>query len=304
MKPRLVVVGASGVIGSALMRVARAAGREVVGTAHSRRQDELIAYDMRQAPLRAAVPDLGGDDVVFLLAGYISAPWIFANPDAARQLNLEASRRVADEVLAVGARLVFMSTDAVFDGETGGYVETSPPRPLSLYGRLKVAMEDHVLAAKGEGIVTRTGWNVPWEKAAHCAVAQCYETLLTSGARMAGDNIISLSDVDDTARGLLALAGAEPPAHRIYHLVSAPGVGRAELAATIKATSRWGHAMGYDVVPFASLHYDEPRPTRAFLCSGRLASLGVAFAPPQEVTRRKVGLLDKWRAEEMKWGTG
>ena len=296
--PRLIVVGASGVIGSALMRAARAAGRQPMGTGLSRPGSSLVPFDMRRAALRTIVPDLGPGDVVYLLAGYISAPWIFANPEAARELNLDASRRLTDEAIAAGARLVFMSTDAVFDGVTGGYTETATPKPLNLYGRLKVAMEEHVLAAKGSGIVARTGWNVAWEKGAHCAVAQCYETLLKPGARMAHDNIISISDVDDTARGLLALGGPRPPEHRIYHLVSTPGVTRVDLAATVKAASHWGADMAYDTVAFASLPYTEPRPTRAFLSSDRLSSLGVVFAPPFEVIRRKVRLLDEWRAAE------
>ncbi len=297
--PRLIVLGASGVIGGALMRAARAAGRQAIGTGLSRSGTGLIPYDMRNAALRTVIPDLGRGDVVYLLAGYISAPWIFANPDAARALNLDASRRVVDEVLGAGARLVFMSTDAVFDGVTGGYTETATPHPLNLYGRLKVAMEEHVLAAGGYGIVARTGWNVAWDKGAHCAVAQCYETLLKPGARMAHDNVISISDVDDTARGLLALAGEASPAHRVYHLVSTPGVARVDLAATVKSTSRWGSVMAYDAVPFASLPYTEPRPVRAFLASERLASLGVSFAPPFEVIRRKVRVLDDWRVAEM-----
>ena len=196
------IVGASGLIGGALMRAARAAGRAVVGTALSRPRPGLVPFDMGKAALRAAVPDLGANDAVFLLAGYISPAWIFANPDAARALNLDASRRIADEAAAAGARLVFMSTDQVFDGATGGYVETAAPRPLNLYGRLKAEMERHVLALTG--IVARTGWNVGWEKSRHCAVAQCYDALLRPGARMAGDNIINLTDIEDTGKALLA----------------------------------------------------------------------------------------------------
>lgn len=294
--PRLIVVGGSGLIGGALRKVAAAAGRDVIGTGNSRAGAGLLQFDMRQAPLRSVVPDLGPNDVVYLLAAYIAPAWIFANPEAARELNLHASRRLADEALAAGARLVFMSTDLVFDGETGGYTETATPRPLNLYGRLKVEMEQHVLP-KG-GIVARTGWNVAWVKGVHCAVAQCYDALLKPGARMAGDNLISISDVEDTARGLLALARSGPLQHNIYHLVSSPGVGRADLAATIKATSRYGAAMAYQVIKFAELPYTEPRPVRSFLASERQAELGVSFAPPDPVIRKKVALLDTWRDAE------
>ena len=122
-----------------------------------------------------------------------------------------------------------MSTDQVFDGETGGYTETSTTGPLNLYGRLKAEMEGYVLATINS-IVARTGWNVGWQPDQHCAVSQCYETLLKPGARMAHDNFFNLTDVDDTARGLLALATSGSPTHRIYHLVSASETSRIELA--------------------------------------------------------------------------
>jgi dTDP-4-dehydrorhamnose reductase len=293
---RLVVVGASGVIGGALLRLAQAEGANAVGTAMTRLRPGLVPFDMSRAPLRSVVPDLGPGDVVYLLAGYISPGWIFANQAAARHLNLDCTRRVVDETAAAGARLVFMSTDQVFDGATGGYTEPSPTQPSNLYGQLKTEVERHVLATE-HGIVARTGWTVGWELGQHCAVVQCYDTLLKADARMAQDNLINVTDVVDIARGLLALAAAEPPGGRIYHLVNAPEISRADLAAAVKRDSRWGAAMEFERVLFASLAYSEPRPTRAFLRSDTRGALGLVFSPPENVIRRKVALIDRWRAE-------
>jgi dTDP-4-dehydrorhamnose reductase len=292
--PRLIIVGASGLIGSALMRAAAAASWPVMGTALTRPRDGLIHFDMAETALRSAVPDLRPSDVVILLAGYISPAWIFANPEAAHRLNLDCSKRLVDDVDSTGARLVFMSTDQVFDGETGGYDETSEPRPMNLYGRLKAAMEAHVLATPN-GIIARTGWNVGWGQGQHCPVVQCYEGLLRPNARMAFDNFFNITDVDDTARALFALA-TDTPVHRIYHLVSAPEVSRAELARWVAAASLWGAEMNFEAVPFSSIPYSEPRPTRAFLRSCRLATLGIDYIPPEQVVRRKVALIDEWRA--------
>jgi dTDP-4-dehydrorhamnose reductase len=293
---RLVIIGASGVIGGALQEAARSAGVGTIGTALTKTGNGLVPFDMRAAPVRSVVADLGPHDVVVLLAGYASPAWIFSNPDAAKHVNLDCSKRIVDEVDAAGARLVFMSTDQVFDGQTGGYVETSAPCPVNLYGRLKAAMEAHILDTE-KGIVVRTGWNVAWAQNRHCAVSQCYETLLKPNARMAGDNYFNVTDVEDTARGLLAIATSVSPAHRIYHLVSTPEIARVELARIVKETSVWGGAMDYEVVPFASIAYSEPRPTRAFLRSANANDLVRGFAPPADVIRRKVALLDRWRTE-------
>ena len=293
---RFIIVGASGVIGSALLHAARSATATVIGTALSRTRRDLVTFDMGTTPLRSIVSDLGRNDVVYLLAGYISPGWVYLNPEAARHLNVDCSKRLVEEVEAAGARLVFMSTDQVFDGETGGYVETSATHPLNLYGGLKAEMESHVLSASN-GIVARTGWNVGWHQGQHCAVSQCYETLLKPNARMAFDNFFNVTDVNDTARGLLALAAERLSPRRIYHLVSAPEISRADLARIIKATSLWGSAMSYATVPFASISYSEPRPTRAFLHSLSVADLGLQFAPSTGVICRKVAVLDRWRMQ-------
>ncbi len=294
-KRRIVVVGGSGQIGSALMVGARAAGCLAVGTSYSQKHDDLLQLDICEKPLRSVVPDLGGNDTVFLLAAAGRPTWVRANPIAAHLLNIEASFRLADEVFASGARLVFMSTDNVFNGIEGGYLETEVPDPLHLLGRQKVAMEQHILSATGIGIVTRTSFSVSWDQSAQCPVAQCYNTMLQPHAEIAIDNIIGISDVDDVASGLLRLASEASPQAKIYHLASSPPISRIELAETIRSESRLGAQMHFKPVDFASIlrRYSEPRPTRSFLLSDRAHQLGVSFRPPFEVIRQKTILLDQ-----------
>lgn len=299
IKPRLIIVGASGVIGSALLSAAVNAGRKVVATGNSRTAHMIWPLDIRTERLQSLVPDLSANDVVFLLAGYSAPGWIFDNPDEARALNFDASRRLADEAFAAGARVVFASTDQVFDGKRGGFLETDATHPLNLYGRLKAIMEECITAVPGLGFVARMGWTVPWDATSHCGVTQCYNALLSPNARMAYDNCINITDVDDVARGMLAMADNRPPLSPIYHLVGAPELSRVALADIIRGSSRFGAAMEYASIPFSSLPYTEPRPVRAFMRSARLEELGLAFSDARDVVRRKVALLDEWRASQI-----
>jgi len=63
-------------------------------------------------------------------------------PDLAQRVNVVATRHLSE--LAAEVPFVFFSTDLVFDGTKGNYVETDPPNPLSAYAETKVAAEDIV----------------------------------------------------------------------------------------------------------------------------------------------------------------
>jgi dTDP-4-dehydrorhamnose reductase len=80
------------------------------------------------------------------------------DPGLARQVNVEATDQLAELATASGARLLLLSTDHVFDGRQGSYVETDQVSPLTVYGETKVAAEQAVLA-HGRHLVLRTSLN-------------------------------------------------------------------------------------------------------------------------------------------------
>jgi dTDP-4-dehydrorhamnose reductase len=86
------------------------------------------------------------------------------HPTAARSINLEGSARVAARAAGLGAKLVFISTDLVFDGEAGNYSEADEASPLSLYGQTKLEAEKVAADVPG-GATLRTsliyGWGSP-----------------------------------------------------------------------------------------------------------------------------------------------
>lgn len=291
---RLIIVGASGLIGREFFALAQRQGWEVIGTYCGRPHPDLTRFDLRSEPLSSVVPDLNANDVVCLLAAYSNPSWIFSHPEEAARLNLTATKGVIAEVHQVGGRLVFISSVEVFDGETGGYDESAPPKPLNLYGRMKHEIEGYLTDLGGRHTIVRTGWNVGWEGEHRCVVALTYETLLRPDARMAQDNTFSLIDVRDTAQGLLRLCDEE--GLPICHLASAPPVRRLELAALIKATSRFGEEMAYEAVPFSAIPYSEPR-GRSNHLDNRLARerLGLTFREPEAIIREKVAWLDQRR---------
>jgi dTDP-4-dehydrorhamnose reductase len=287
---RLIIIGASGVIGGALYDAAIKADIPVVGTSHTHPAPHLRPFDMKNHLLRDVVMDLSKNDVVFLLAGYSSPSWVHAHKIYARKINHNCTMAVMEQAAKVGARIVFMSSDQVFDGETGGYTESSPTWPKNFYGLLKEEVETDSKSFPNI-VIARTGWNVPWQIGQHCPVAQCYDALLRQNPVMAQKNVFNINDVDDTAKGLIAIAKESKP-HRIYHLVGKTTISRIALAQAIMRQSTRGLRMTFKAVPFTEIPYSEPRPQQAWL-SSEFPPI-VEFTAPEDVIARKVDLLDFW----------
>jgi len=168
MKPAVLVTGASGLIGSYLMRTA---GRWVPGwrvDGITRTQLDLTDPSAVSSAFQRYCPDL-----VIHCAALSRTKDCEADPDAAGRINVDATRTLAD--LAAGDRLIFVSTGEVFDGSTGWYDESAEPNPINVYGRTKLAAERVVL-----------------QHPAHAVV----RIVLTAGTSITGDR----SFVEDMAR--------------------------------------------------------------------------------------------------------
>lgn len=139
MKPTTLLLGSTGFLGREVLRAFDAAG-PVIPVSRSGANGSL-AVDIREP---AALHDLVArtkPDVVLLLAAYRDPDICEADPVETRRLNTEPAR-VLRACLPNTTRLLFVSTDYVFDGEHPPYREDSPRAPLSEYGRSKVEAED------------------------------------------------------------------------------------------------------------------------------------------------------------------
>lgn len=149
---KVLVTGAKGQLGRELDEVCSAAGDQVIGLG----VDSLDITD-RDA-VHTALAELS-PDVVVNCAAFTAVDACEGQPDLALEVNARAVRWIAEAVDAVGAHLVHISTDYVFDGTLDRpYVETDEPNPRSVYGRTKLAGEREALAIGSAATVVRTSW--------------------------------------------------------------------------------------------------------------------------------------------------
>lgn len=158
---KILLTGASGLVGSAFARTAAQGGHEVAGIV-GRFAGEIEGVSWRRAAdltaeaiVAAVVAETRPDAIVNCAA--ISEPAAcVADPVLSEKMNVALPGWLARLARGKGARLVHVSSEQAFDGaRTEPYARGDEPRPINLYGRQKVAGERAVMAAAGRAVVVR-----------------------------------------------------------------------------------------------------------------------------------------------------
>jgi len=151
------VTGASGQLGAYLLQELGRRGRPAVAWSGSR-TGELLGFPL--VPVNIADRDAlarafrdAKPAVVIHAAALSRIDECFRDPAEAHRVNAEATAVLSELCQAARCRLVYVSTDLVFDGARGGYRESDQPAPLSVYGRTKYAAEQPVLAGERSAVV-------------------------------------------------------------------------------------------------------------------------------------------------------
>lgn len=284
------MIGASGTIGNATFEAARKKKLNVLPTYRTRVMRGGLHFRLESDS--HDVLNMKAGDAVIILAAFSDQEWIRTHPHQARTLNVDATARLAREATRRKVQVIFLSSEAVF-GEScnAGWAETSLPCPATEYGRQKCEMETYLQSLDGTCIV-RTGWNVSLRLGDRCVVRSTYEMLLNKSARLASDNVFSLTDVMDTATLLVYVA--QERITGIVHAVSGVPTTRTAMANEIIRTSVKGKEMRYEEIQFADLKFGEPRPACAWLTTTHEALRKVPkFSLPEEIIAKKVSVLDE-----------
>lgn len=272
---RLLVTGATGQVGTELVALAAAAGHDVVGAAHGSGPDDLDLADP------AATADLVrrvAPEVVVHAAAWTNVDGCELDPARAEAVNGAGTAAVAAGARAVGARVLYLSTDYVFGGTADAYDEAAEAAPLSAYGRSKLAGE----RALGPGdAVVRTSW-VCGRHGAN--VVRSVLRLAAEGTplRFVDDQVGRPTFVESLAPALLHLA-TRPSATGVFHATNATTLSWYGFVRAILA------AAGHDpdlVRPIRTAELrpprPAPRPARSVLVGDRLAATGHPPLPPVE----------------------
>jgi dTDP-4-dehydrorhamnose reductase len=149
---KVIVTGAKGQLGTDLVHLLADRGYEVYG--YGREELDITNFNQVKQVISEVNPD-----IVIHAAAYTKVDLAESEPDQAFLINAYGTRNVTVASGAVGAKLVYISTDYVFDGTANvPYNEFAPTNPLSVYGKSKLAGEQFVRDFHSKFFIVRTSW--------------------------------------------------------------------------------------------------------------------------------------------------
>jgi dTDP-4-dehydrorhamnose reductase len=265
---RYVVIGATGQLGSDLVRTFDRPGEL---TPLSTRDLDILDPVATRSTLAALRPTC-----VLNTAAYNLVDRAEEDGRSAFALNAEAVGSLADVCQSIGARLVHFSTDYVFDGaKRTPYLETDPPRPLSVYGESKLAGERLALERCERAIVFRVCGLFGLAGFLGKGKGNFVETMLRFGRegrplRVVSDQVLCPSYTLDLARKVWAVL---PKAtHPVYHLTNAGQTSWYDFARRSLELA----GVAADLTPVTAAEYGARarRPAYSVLAHANLAALG------------------------------
>ncbi|XP_052794765.1 methionine adenosyltransferase 2 subunit beta-like isoform X2 [Mya arenaria] len=156
MSKRVMITGASGLLGRAIYREFKSdSSWDVCGLAFSRTSGDLIKVNITDEEAVKDAVQKFKPEVVIHSAAEKNVDVFEKDPETARKKNILATRYICQAAEQIGAWVVFISTDYVFDGTSPPYKVTDAPNPLNLYGESKVEGEKITLEVNRDNCVLR-----------------------------------------------------------------------------------------------------------------------------------------------------
>ncbi|MFL5321794.1 MAG: dTDP-4-dehydrorhamnose reductase [Myxococcaceae bacterium] len=227
---RFVVTGANGLVGSRLCTLLASRGHEVVGLSRGpRRAEGNFAYasvDLTNGEQIARALKEARPEVVINPAASTDVDGCEKDPASAFAVNVDAVHHLARTSKELGAHLVHVSTDYVYDGDHGPYTEGDLPNPRGNYAITKFAGELAARIHLPNCTIARTAVVYGWPQAAKPNFGSWVVTTLSSGQtiKLFEDQFVSPSLADNVAEMLAELGERKLPG--LFHTAGSDVVDR------------------------------------------------------------------------------
>jgi dTDP-4-dehydrorhamnose reductase len=286
VKDTLLITGSSGFVGGHLTKQASSTWK-VVGTRHQNDTplngaSELIQMDITDKnSVMSAIKEIS-PSVVIHCAAITNAEYCAKNKKLSEAVNITGTENIVLAAVSVGAHLIFVSSDLVFDGNDGYYNESALPNPICLYGKTKLEGEKIVNQINNRYAIARLAWtygkSINYSKNFLDRMIDNLEQ--KQQINLFFDEYRSPVYVQDLCDSLLALAKSRMPG--IFHLAGPERISRLDFGYKV------AECFGFDKsliigTSSDSIDFLDRRPKDCSLVSTRTISSHISFRTIEDV---------------------
>jgi len=240
LQMKILVTGGSGLLGQALMTIFK--DEEVYGTYYDYpcKQKNMRYLDITSSKEVADLVQKIKPDVVIHTAAFTNVDDCEVHIQKATQINVEGTRNMASSAQQIEAKFVYISTDYVFDGEKGWYMEDETPSPINVYGETKLAGEKSVMQECSDFLIARSSV-IYGSRDGNFATWLLSQFSQKKNVSVVDDQYASPTYNHDLAEQLKALI--EEDAQGIYHTAGGERMNRYQFALTMADVFGYGREL-------------------------------------------------------------
>lgn len=294
------IIGASSFIGGYIYNYCKDSGIEVYGTycKHQKNADWINfdintdnLYDLWKENLSGKIPE-----AVIVCGANTSIDDCKRNEKKSSQLNVLNTKRILRQAKEWNIKCVFLSSEAVFDGERGMYIEEDLPNPVTLYGSQKLQVEQYIFQEFNNYLIFRVSRAVGSHYGEKDIFDEFYNKIIRQEEiTCLKDQRFCITEAEDIAKCIVKALLKDMSG--LYHISSNNYISRYELAVLYAERMFGGYGKivekEYDSIPFV-----DNRHIRGGLKGDKLAALlGIHFMNTAEILDRYISTYERERHE-------
>ncbi len=270
---KILIIGASGLVGGNCLRYLSTQNHDCIGTYFSYPAKDTVYYDT----LNIENPDnfdldAFAPEVIIHCGALTHVDYCEQHPEESERLTVQSTQNVIEIARKFSTKLIFISTDYIFDGENGPYDEEAIANPISVYGQHKWEAEELIKKSNLHHIILRITNVYGDEERGKNFVARIIEQA-TKGQhltlKLPVDQYATPINAHDIARAINLLLKADEQG--IYNIASTDYMNRVQLALRIL---KYFPKASYDLIPLTTQEMNPPaaRPLQGGLKSNKFLS--------------------------------
>lgn len=270
---KILIIGASGLVGGNCLRYLSTQNHDCIGTYFSYPAKDTVYYDT----LNIENPDnfdldAFAPEVIIHCGALTHVDYCEQHPEESERLTVQSTQNVIEIARKFSTKLIFISTDYIFDGENGPYDEEAIANPISVYGQHKWEAEELIKKSNLHHIILRITNVYGDEERGKNFVARIIEQA-TKGQhltlKLPVDQYATPINAHDIAKAINLLLKADEQG--IYNIASTDYMNRVQLALRIL---KYFPKASYDLIPLTTQEMNPPaaRPLQGGLKSNKFLS--------------------------------